>query len=312
MMHRTEHDRPWLAKLFPGFLIALLLTGCATVRNGGAPEPAFNYDKDLQDLETLFAPAASIANIKANPTQDERNNFIDGRLALYNIRYVRFVRDLGVDKQHLDAATDALLLAINLTSAATSAIRAKTNLALVAAGVTGGKVTIDKHFYFDKSIPALVSTMNAQRKLVLAGILTGRGENMTDYPLTRALDDLSTYEQAGTLIGAISIVQGDAAAKEKAADQTIRDLVVPTPDQSAEKKRLGAALASLATDSSDNLKKINLILTKRKGSTVDIKDFREARRTISSEFRDDSLLNLPLWREAIESATVPIAVPVAK
>lgn len=307
MMHRTEHDRSFPAKLLLGLFFTFCLTGCATVMNGGAPEPAFNYDKDLKDLETLFAPAASIAKIGVNPTEAERNGFIDGRLALYNIRYVRFVRDLGVDKQHLDAATDALLLGINLSSAATGAIRAKTNLALAAAGVTGGKITIDKHFYFDKTIPALVSTMNAQRKQVLAEILKGRSQNMTDYSLARALDDLSTYDQAGTLIGAISILQGDAAVKEQAADRMIRELVVPTQNQRTEKEKLGAALASLATDNPDNLKKINLILTKRKGITVDIKDFKEAKHTISKEFRDDSLLNLQLWRDAIESAQVSIS-----
>src|SRR5258708_6418303 len=145
----TAVQGPRLA-IFQVFLASVLLAGCATVRNGGAPAPAFNYDQDLRDLETVFAPAANIARIGANPTADARNAFIDGRLALYNIRYVRFVRDLGVDKQHLDAATDALLLALSLSSAATSAIRAKTNLALAAAGVTGAKITIDKHFYFDK------------------------------------------------------------------------------------------------------------------------------------------------------------------
>lgn len=294
-------------KLLFGFIAVLALTGCATVRNGGAPEPSFSYDKDLQDLETLFAPAASIASIGANPTDVARNRFIDGRLALYNIRYVRFVRDLGVDKQHLDAATDALLLAINLSSAATSAVRAKTNLALVAAGVTGGKITIDKHFYFDKSIPALVSTMNAQRKQILVEILKGRAKNITDYPLTRALDDLSSYEQAGTLIGAIGILQADAAVKEKAADAKIRDLEVPTGDQLAEKKRLGAALATLATNSPENLKKINSVLSGRRGTAVDIKDFNEAKQTLSTDFRTDDLLNLSIWRSAISAAGIPIS-----
>ena len=310
MTYQTRRDRFCLARLFPGLLVALLLTGCTTVRNGGAPEPAFNFEQDLKDLETLFAPAANIAKIGANPDQTARNNFIDGRLALYNIRYLRFVRDLGVDKQHLDAATDALLLGINLSSAATSAIHAKTNLALVAAGVTGGKVTIDKHFYFDKTIPALVSTMNAQRKLVLAEILKGRSQSVSEYPLTRALDDLSSYEQAGTLIGAISILQGDASVKEKAADQKIRELAVFTPELSTEKRKLGAALASLGTESPENLNKINAILTNRKGSTVDLRNFQEAKKMLASEFREDtdtSAVNLPLWRDAIRGAGVPIA-----
>src|SRR5438874_6849334 len=65
-------------------LVAFLVASCATIQNGGAPEPAFNYDKDLKDLEEMFAPAASIAAMGPHPTQEVRNNFIDGRLALYN------------------------------------------------------------------------------------------------------------------------------------------------------------------------------------------------------------------------------------
>lgn len=299
-----------IKKVVGSFFFAILamsfLGGCSTVRNGGAPEPAFNFDKDLKDLEDIYGLAANISTMGKNPTVTARNDFIDGRLALYNVRYVRFVRDLGVDKQHLDAATDALLLGINLSSAATSGIRAKTNLALLAAGITGGKTTIDKHFYFDKTIPALVSTMNAQRKGILIEIISGRGKELSEYPLTRALDDLSAYEQASTLIGAIGVLQSDAAVKEKAADDAIRELEIPTTDQQAEKKKLAAALVSVNVNNPENLRIINLIRTKRKGIVLDIKDFDTARKVISGEFREDALLNLPLWRAAIESAGVKI------
>lgn len=284
----------------------LMLFGCSTIRNGGAPEPSFSYEKDLQDLEKLFSPAATIASMGTSPTQESRNAFIDGRLALYNIRYVRFVRDLGVDKQHLDAATDIMLLALNLSSAATSAIRTKTNLALAAAGVTGGKVTIDKHFYFEKSIPALVSTMNAQRKLVLINIIQNRAKGIDEYPLTAALDDLSNYEMAGTLIGAITNLQADAAVKEKVAEEKLKNLELPTSEQIAEKRRLATALASLSRNSSENLKMINSLLTSRREMAVDIKDFNEAKSTLSTEFREDSLLNLPKWRKAITDAGITI------
>ncbi len=297
----------YIIRLLLGFVVAFTLAGCTTLRNGGAPEPSFSYDKDLQDLEALFAPAASIAKIGANPNENDRNSFIDGRLALYNIRYVRFVRNLGVDKQHLDAATDVLLLAINLSSAATSAIQAKTNLALIAAGVTGVKITIDKHFYFDKTIPALVSTMNAQRKQILVEILKGRAKTIADYPLMRALDDLNSYEQAGTLIGAIGILQSDAANKEKAADENIRSLELPTEEQAIEKNKLARALMTLYTYSSQNLKKINYVLTVEQGTPVDIKDFYEARRTLSKDFEKSSLLKLPLWKIAIDAAGIPIS-----
>jgi hypothetical protein len=287
-------------------LWVVLLSGCATVRHGGAPEPAFSYEKDLKELEELFSLAASIKEVGANPDETKRNSFIDGRVALYNVRYLRFVRDLGVDKQHMDAATDILLLGLSLAAASTSSLRAATNLATVTAGVTGAKITIDKHFYFDKTIQALVSTMNAQRKQILVRILAGRSKTIVEYPLTRALDDLSDYEQAGTLIGAINILQSDAADKEKSADKELRKLELPTKSQFEEKEKLAIALESLHDETSENLATINKILKDLGFIQADMTAFKDAAIMLSDRWLDARLATLPKWRTALKNSGVSV------
>lgn len=269
-----------------------------------APEPAFSYEKDIKELEELYSLAASIKEVGTNPDETKRNSFIDGRIALHNIRYVRFVRDLGVDKQHLDAATDILLLGLSLAAASTSSLRSATIPATATAGVMGAKITIDKHFYFDKTIQALVSTMNAQRKLILVRILTGRSKTITEYPLTRALDDLSDYEQAGTLLGAINILQADAADKERAADKELRKLELPTKAQFEEKEKLATALESLGDETPQNLAKINKILRELGFIQADKTDFKDAAIALSDQWRDARLATLPKWRTALKNASV--------
>lgn len=205
-------------------LCIAVLSGCATIQHGGAPIPPFNLENDIKELTDTFGPKASIAKYY-QPGGDKRaarDEFIDGRLTLYNIRYLQFIRDLGVDKQHLDAATEVLLLGVGLAGTLTGGERAKTNLAALAALITGTKISIDKHFYFEKTVPALVATMNAQRKTVLLKIMTGQKFDVDVYPFTQALADLYDYEQAGTLIGAINTIQVDAGAKEVKADGEIR------------------------------------------------------------------------------------------
>lgn len=287
------------------------LSACSTMQNGGAPAPSFSYDEDLKALETMYQTAAKLSTYGSNPTAKQRNDFINGRLALYNIRYQRFVRDLGVDKQQLDAGTDGVLIGLNLASAATGAMRAKTNIALAAAGITGGKATIDKYFYFDKTIPALVATMNAQRKQVLIEILKGSAKSIEDYPLTRALDDLNAYEMAGTLIGAIDAIQVDSFNKDKQATQNIRDLNVPTEAQLTETKNLADALKTLATDTPENLQKINAVLTKVTGAPATYTDFATAKSAISREFRNSGTSKDSLWRDALTVAGVVINSPEA-
>lgn len=288
-------------------ILSLTLSACSTMQNGGAPAPSFSYEDDLKALEDMYQTAAKLSTYGTNPTANQRNDFINGRLALYNIRYQRFVRDLGVDKQHLDAGTDGLLIGLNLASAATGAMRAKTNTALAAAGITGGKATIDKYFYFDKTIPALVATMNAQRKQVLIEILKGSSKTIEDYPLTRALDDLNAYEMAGTLIGAIDAIHVDSSNKDKQAAQDIRELTVPTEAELAETKDLADALKTLALDTPENLHKINAVLSKVTGTPASYTDFAKAKTAISTEFRKSGASKDSVWRAALSSAGVTVA-----
>src|SRR5579871_2697684 len=246
----------WIA-----ILCAALLSGCATIQNGGAPVPAFNLDNDIKELEAKFGPSASISKFyeQTGDKKTARDEFIDGRLALYNIRYIQFIRDLGVDKQHLDAATDILLLGLNVAGTLTGGIQAKTNLSAASAFTAGSKTSIDKHFYFEKTVPALVATMNTQRKAIFLKIIEGRRKSVEEYPFAQAIADLYEYEQAGTLIGAIDSIQADAGVKGAGLDKQIRNLLAATPEQISDARKINLAVATLIKDST-KLPEINRVL----------------------------------------------------
>ena len=97
---------------------------------------------------------------------------------------------------------DIATLALNLAGTLVGAARAKTNLA--AAGIGDSKTSIDKHFYYEKSVEALVATLNGWRKEVLVRLLQSLGGDHVEYPLTQAVVDLNEYYLAGTLNGAIA------------------------------------------------------------------------------------------------------------
>lgn len=227
---------------------AVLMTACATIRNGGAPDPSFDVDQDLEQLASQFKPAENISAFYADPTATERNRIITGRLVLLDIRYVQFIRSLTSEKQSLDAATEVLGLTLSLAGASTSALRAKTNLAALNAGVTGVKGTADKYYFLEKTIPALVSAMNAGRKVVLVRILNGMASDLTNYPFERALVDLNEYYMAGTLTGAVNAVQADATDKEKVQDMALAKIVPLKPADIDRKAALTAIVGSLTAD----------------------------------------------------------------
>lgn len=242
-----------------------LLSSCSTIRNGGSPEPSFDIESDLKQLSTEFESSTNITNYyntAAARRLDARNRFISGRLVQIDLQYLKFIKALTADKQQLDAATDIAALSINLAGTLVGGARAKTNLAAAAAGIGGAKTTIDKDFYYEKSIEALVATMNAKRKEMLIPILTGLSSTIDQYPFERALTDLQSYYLAGTLNGAVQFINVQAADSEAKSDKTIKvlyKLPIPTEPQITDISQLTEAIG-LSDLTIDNAKSALLYL----------------------------------------------------
>ncbi len=211
--------------------VALALSGCRTLRGGGAPDPSFDIEADLRALDDEFRTATNIKAYYslADPAAKlaARNRFILGRIVQIDLRYIAFIRAMTADRQKLDAATDLASLSINLAGTLVGGARAKTNLAAAAAGLGGAKQTIEKDFYYEKSMDALVGTMNARRKEVLVTILRGLNTSTVEqYPFELALTQLHEYYMAGTLNGALRFINTASAEREKTSDAAIAGLAV--------------------------------------------------------------------------------------
>lgn len=241
-------------------VVSVLLCGCNSTYYGGAPEPSFDVDRDLKQLAEYFGDADSIKKYydvkKQGVSNDElktaRDEFITARLTMMNIRYIQFIRQSTSDKQLLDSSVEILGIGLNIAGVSFDSDATKTLLAGIAAGVSGSKATIDKNFYFEKTIPALIAAMNAQRKKALVHILKGMQEGISNYPFEQAVTDLHNYYFAGTFIGAIQVIQADAGAKEKTEDkkvddarENIRKLRLLTEAERVLKKSLTIAIGKL-------------------------------------------------------------------
>ena len=248
-----------VGRLLAAVTLAGVIAGCSTIRHGGAPEPSFDVDKDLEQLARQFAPSDVITDFYTTPSEAARDKFITGRLTMTNIRYIQFVRQMTSERQLLDSAADMLSLGLSLAGASVATAGTKTLLAAIAAGVTGSKQVIDKNYYFEKTIPALVGQMNAERKKALIPILTGIKASLEDYPFAQAVTDLHNYYHAGTFVGAIQAIQADAGTKEQRQDDVIARLTPLTVEQVASKQALTRAIGGLGDA---DLEKIRLAMQK--------------------------------------------------
>jgi len=275
---------PRLCKRMLAVATAGLIAGCSTLRYGGAPEPSFNVDKDLEQLAKEFEPADSISDFYKNPSVVARNKFVTGRMTMMNIRYIQFIRSLTSEKELLDTAAALLTLSLNIAGASIAAASTKTVLAAISAGVIGSKEAVEKNYFFDKTIPALVAQMNAERKKALFPLLSGiRTKSLDEYPFAQAVTDLNEYYFAGTFAGAIQGIQVDAAVKEAAADRKIATLNPITEEQVATVGQLTDAIGKLLDS---DLPKIQKAITTIDKNTKPSNDFEGAKEQLQAFVRD--------------------------
>ena len=170
-----------------------------------------------------------------------RDQFLSQRLTLINIQYIKFIRRFAVEKAQLDTAADMLIVGVNLAGTLVGAASTKGILAAISAGTSASRTSINKNFFHEKTVPVLVTAMNAERKEALIPIMEGLSKSVKDYPFGRALSDLHLYYQAGTFIGALQAIQKDSGVKEDKADDEIKRLNVRPVSKELQIRRRQAA-----------------------------------------------------------------------
>jgi len=256
---RRGHEMMYRGLGFAALLVsALALGACGTTTNPDAPDQSFDIDRDIQELEDVFKKngitiLSFYATEAENATEDAekvpatvnkkelRNQFISQRLTLINIQYIKFIRRFAVEKAQLDTAADVLVIGLNLAGTLVGAASTKGILAAISGGTSASRTSINKNFFHEKTVPVLVTAMNAERKEALVPILRGIGRTIDAYPFAQALSDLHIYYQAGTFIGALQAIQRDSGAKEDKADDDIQRLIVGPVAEELQIRRKAAA-----------------------------------------------------------------------
>ena len=217
------------ARSWRGLALALVLASplgaCASFKNVAGPPPAFDVNKDIAEFTTHYSSATSIASYYQQPeTKARRDEFVIGRLTLYNLQYIKYIQSFALDRAQAESVFDITNLTLGVANtlvggeADHAAITAATSL------LSGSRLAIEKNFYNERTVPALVTQMNASRQAALVPILRGLKQDPSAYPLSQALVDLQGYYEAGTIQGALLEVQQQAGVKKAAADRQIEQL----------------------------------------------------------------------------------------
>jgi hypothetical protein len=144
-------------------------------------------------------------------------------LAAADARYQEFRANLSREMRGGNFGLDVAVLGIS--AAGTVSGQATANaLAAITGALTGTRSALSKDVYFERTLPALVASMDASRTEVATRVHTGLTKPVEEYPLERAITDVLAYERAASLDQAIQRVTVSAAvdaATQQAAFQRI-------------------------------------------------------------------------------------------
>ena len=218
----------------PLLALTAVLSGCASLEKPRLPDvfkdpppsgktngtydlAAFRIDFDAYTKATT--PGVPPLPPREPAAATARNKMIYGVLAEIDYVYHNYEIALFMNEGSFKVATDVLQLGLGVASTITNGARSKTVLSAVLTGVTGTSLSIDKNFFRQQTVQALISSMQAGRDRTKAIIIQRLSEPATTYPFQAARSDLAAYFFAGTLPGALQQLTQTAGAN--ADDQRV-------------------------------------------------------------------------------------------
>jgi len=229
-----------------GSLVATL-TACSSIR-GYPPDPE-DTKATLTALQEYFDPAQEksyAAETDATKRQQLRDTIVLSRVRAYDLEFDRFEKELFEYGNSITLGADLTVLILSGLAATTGSAATKSALAAASAGIVGAQGVISKDLYYQKTLPALLAQMEANRAKAKTAIFANLIQTDAQYPLIRAELDLDALKAAGSIPTAITgITQQAAEANEaaKAAQARVQQLRVVGASSSDTTARLRAWVA---------------------------------------------------------------------
>ena len=243
---------PWWRSSCFRYVVPLtgMLTACAPVR-GYSDNPA-NEAAVQASLAPYFSPdkEEKYATLSGQERQNLRNTVVINRMRAYEIAFGDFERRLWGDANILSAGGDLLVLALAGLGATTGSTATSSALAAASAGIVGGQAAVNKDLYYQRTMPALLAQMEANRDKIKLAILQGLGKSDDQYSLYQADLDLDALQRASGIPGAVGdITQQATASKATAEAKLLEASSVVTeipPDVAARRAKFAKYVKDLA------------------------------------------------------------------
>jgi hypothetical protein len=222
--------------------IAMTLPACQTLRASQDEVPGLR-PAELVSSEVALRNYYS-RNTDGMSRRDYRDYIVGTYLNAIDANFDRLLSALEDGERESGFLNDLLLVVLTGATALVDAADVD-ELATVTAMAVGGRATVDQRLFFNRTLPAVLAAMEADRTIIRADI--ERKLNLPDsqYSLREAFDDLQRLQRAGRLSRGFARVT--AIAEADLAEQRARLDAIATAcvDVSTESAGLVSQLRNL-------------------------------------------------------------------
>jgi len=206
----------------------LLLQACAPMV--GSPRPVVN-PSDMQATVARYPYDTALGAFYGTSAQRgglARRDYRDMVMAIYlgaiDAEYYKFRQDLAASGRGSALGMDLLVLGLTGATALASADDFE-DWAVAATMAGGARAAVDKNLFFDRTLPSVISAMDAERARVRTSIEQKIDLDESRYPLPAVFNDIAAYQLAGTLERGMqrvaAIASADAAAAQADLDRAV-------------------------------------------------------------------------------------------
>lgn len=247
-------------------LLALLvfcfhLSGCGAkaIKNNGSDFILHSSARRDELIKKYSGPSSTWQHQYDTATGESkkqaRNDILNDLMWLADDYYGQLTSQLRNNNAWRQTLFDAAKLGLGAAGSVVGGAELKAILAATGTAVQGLNTSIDKNFYAQQSVEAIVAAMDSQRaedkKLVIAGMAQFADQTPT-YPLTQGLLDVQKYALDTTLTHAlIALSQKAAAAAVKSTAELTTMQIAQYRFHAQDLERTHQAVDEVLKDSSD-------------------------------------------------------------
>jgi hypothetical protein len=223
--YAPTHVQPALSKTLIILASMVGSSGCASFDGFQRhPEPSSVPIEARRAL--YYGPNADDDYYKAAPAsrQPLRDKLVYGKMQVLEDDFQDFEQSLNSAGNYISIGGDLTALALSGAAAVTGTAATKSALAAASGGIVGAQGAINKDIYYQKTLPALIAQMQANRAKVVLEITQNLKQSDVAYPLSAAELDLQALREAGGLLSAVNDISQQATAQKNTSNAEIQKL----------------------------------------------------------------------------------------